>query len=1110
MSGWLNNLKNLQGHITEFASEVLNEATEEVADPESELQVIKRRCTELEEKLKEAEAKRESAENQKGEFEEKLLSTHYEMDAIGSRYGNLIAVRDEEIKKLKVELEQIRSCVHEEDVMDEDMKEERIEDLKKEVAHWKSLVVQGGPDANGEKIRRQKDQEIAALIQMHEDKLQEQRDHYEEKLAMHTQQSAAASSSESSEAMLDAVLLEKEELMEEKRRLENELARRKDSSERAVLVDVGERDEGSTTGRLREAEEEVERLRRQVDNFAVKESELEQLRLVNNELTSSYNELNGELEVFKQREGRAAHSNRDLMLRIDALKADVIEYEERYELCKRENADTLKQLEKLTADFDRLRRGIDETKYRAEQSDNAMANEVDKLRSALETSKEDRDKLRRDVAKFKGSIDSIDAELQLLRDANNRLTEENLNLSGQLDEYGGSMTKVLDRSENDMKGFREEFEQLQQLLKDKEEEFEIRERDLNETIEELENKNKEFMDERLARARTEVLNLLPPIISGSELMEGGEKKEGEEVRDSRVEVQLREALCANTEITDENERLRQEKDDLEKEISMRQSCIDEMIQQTSVLQASQQVTAQTVQSLRKDISDKEKQLREAEVRSVHDKEAITLLESELDVLKTKICESVVKDTAEKGKELDDEEKREKEIEELKRRIEEGEKKDEERRNEIEDMKRRMEEAERNREETESRLSSLPSPDRLNSLEAEVNQLKTIAMQKHEESLAYYEQLQTSSAEIQRLQSLVENSAQQSDELKKESERREKMERELHRLKEHLVMVEEQSVIEAREAEERETRLLQKVRTLEATQSATITNAEETTQSSQARISALEISLRAAECDARENREKAERSEKEREETRRALESLQGVVRDLASEHDRDTAYAAHESMQLREQLKIAESSINTLRMEMDRLSLDKQSAEDAAVMAREAVETKQKVIEELEIRLEEAHSTVSAKATASSSQYRIDDSTLRQLFLSYFLSPIDRRADIAILLASILEYPQDEMEKVKSAINSSIGKGSTKAMGGSSITEQFIRFLETESESARTAPQLPVRTERSVMSGESINPTQSIESSSSLLRDIFKPIDIRPSSTVPPVPVAPHPTTNPT
>lgn len=77
---------------------------------------------------------------------------------------------------------------------------------------------------------------------------------------------------------------------------------------------------------------------------------------------------------------------------------------------------------------------------------------------------------------------------------------------------------------------------------------------------------------------------------------------------------------------------------------------------------------------------------------------------------------------------------------------------------------------------------------------------------------------------------------------------------------------------------------------------------------------------------------------------------------------------------------------------MDKLSLDKQSAEDGIVMAKEAVEKKQKVIEELEVRqreregvderkeikiiikmrLEEAHSVVSAKATASSSQVSVD------------------------------------------------------------------------------------------------------------------------------------------
>ncbi|GMR42313.1 hypothetical protein PMAYCL1PPCAC_12508, partial [Pristionchus mayeri] len=582
--------------------------------------------------------------------------------------------------------------------------------------------------------------------------------------------------------------------------------------------------------------------------------------------------------------------------------------------------------------------------------------------------------------------------------------------------------------------------------------------------------------------------------------EGGEKEEEE---GGRVSVQLREALCANTEITEENERLRVEKEELEKEISMRQSCIDEMIQQSSVLQAAQQLAAQTVQTLRKEISEKEKELREAEVRSVHDMESITLLNEELEMLKMKISEVEWMNEMERRKKEEEEEERKTEIEGWKRRMEEREKKEEEMRREIEEMKRRTEDAERRMNESESRLSSLPL-DRVNSLEAEVNQLKTIAMQKHEESLGYYEQLQAASAEMHRLQSLMGMNAQQSEELKKEKERREKMERELSRLKEHLVMVEEQSVVEAREAEERETRLLEKVRRLEATQSATLTNAEETTQSSQARINALELSLRAAEADARESRERAERSEKEREETKKALDSLQGVVRDLASEHDRDAAHAAHQSMELREKLKTAQSSIASLRGEMERLSLDRQAAEDAAVMAREAVERKQRVVEELEIRLEEAHSVVSAKASASASQYRIDDSTLRQLFLSYFLSPLDRRADIAILLASILEYPPEEMEKVKTAINSSMGKGSSRAMGGSSITEQFIRFLETESESARTAPQLPVRTERSVMSGECINPTQPIESSSSLLRDILNPIDIKPASTVvPPVPNLP-------
>lgn len=51
-----------------------------------------------------------------------------------------------------------------------------------------------------------------------------------------------------------------------------------------------------------------------------------------------------------------------LQIFADALRANLIEYEERYELCKAENAETVQQLEKLSIDFDRLRASFEASK----------------------------------------------------------------------------------------------------------------------------------------------------------------------------------------------------------------------------------------------------------------------------------------------------------------------------------------------------------------------------------------------------------------------------------------------------------------------------------------------------------------------------------------------------------------------------------------------------------------------------------------------------------------------------------------------------------------------------------------------------------------------------
>lgn len=71
------------------------------------------------------------------------------------------------------------------------------------------------------------------------------------------------------------------------------------------------------------------------------------------------------------------------------------------------------------------------------------------------------------------------------------------------------------------------------------------------------------------------------------------------------------------------------------------------------------------------------------------------------------------------------------------------------------------------------------------------------------------------------------------------------------------------------------------------------------------------------------------------------------------------------------------------------------------------------MIDELEIQLEEAHRTAahgsdsleSHTSTARDpSSYKIDDATLRQLFLSYLTAPRDKQPEIAMVMSSILGY----------------------------------------------------------------------------------------------------------
>uniref|UniRef100_A0A183EU02 IF rod domain-containing protein n=1 Tax=Gongylonema pulchrum TaxID=637853 RepID=A0A183EU02_9BILA len=198
---------------------------------------------------------------------------------------------------------------------------------------------------------------------------------------------------------------------------------------------------------------------------------------LNAELAAAYNDLNKEFESHKAEHGSVVVSNRDLSARIDALKANLIEYEERYELCRNENAETVQQLEKLSNDFDRLRLSLSKntavevvcSSLRPGMSV-FFEDELKRLRTELDVSKGDREKLRADVERFRAAIGVIDKELNRLRESNDKLMADNKALGSSLERFT-EIRNMLENSDSELRSLREKFVQLQEEHQLKEQEW---------------------------------------------------------------------------------------------------------------------------------------------------------------------------------------------------------------------------------------------------------------------------------------------------------------------------------------------------------------------------------------------------------------------------------------------------------------------------------------------------------------------------------------------------------------------------------------------------------------------------------------------------------------
>ncbi|PIC41465.1 hypothetical protein B9Z55_008869 [Caenorhabditis nigoni] len=1190
----------------------------------------------------------------------------------------------------------------------------QITELRQQIAHWKqkaeNLENSGIPDENSEKmieisemerrieaLRQQKEHEIQSIVESHAESMVEMREMYEEKISNMQIHPYNASSSTSNADVLDAVLLEKEDLKSTR-------STNGSDGEGAVVVDLGSHDE-LVDERIRQMEQELERAK--IDKLEVQqslESKLEGLQEQNKELADAYTELNTEFEEFKQQNNVVVNANSDLNRRIDSLKANLIEYEERYELCKKENAETVAQLERLSNDFARLRTGVANVSQRREDCDLMVNEEVEKLRNALDESRSERERLRDDVQRFQVAVGEIDVELEKLRGANRQLLEENNALTENLARYDETMKSIISSSEEDIGKFREQFHEIQENHKKQREAMNAENDALREETEAIKRqrdilmeesallkdvneklKTKTSAEEEKNRLLQEKSDLLEQCLSKERAERLADNEKSEEAKreteakilnsdcdgnleneNSVLKLQLKEALDANAEKTDECEKLIVENRSLEREVDLRQNCVDEMIAQTNTLQmqqesmSTQNKTLQTQilahersivqleerlaeeQEKSEELEKKTKRLEEvivggdsdekddvedeqstseaakseelvkfkryvaelqtklseteyelklikeqkaaenteaAEIREnlernlfeaeKVDKELLDGIEArvkdmegelkqrvdQVDQLKAEKAElqKSIEEISEKLRRADENAEQstvtlQRELAELKSRLEitvdekseiekimemagseqrakisvlESEKLElEERLQEhlrkpfestsedlttIEELRGAISALQQENEQLQETLQNPPttSPEdtttieelrgEISSLQKENEQLKEtlqkpsesspedtttieelrgavlalqqenehlkgVAKTQYEENVKYYEQFQAMAKHNQEIQ----------DQLNQNNEQNEKRAKELARLREHLMIVEENSTREAVEAEQRETELRERVKVLEAKGHQVEEGASESNQQYQVQIASLTSQLESSQKTTNDWKRKYDSEQKSREQTQEALASLQNVVRELSIDHERDSATASHRNLELQTTISSLTEEIAQIREEMDRQSIGRQAAEEESERRQLQLESKQKIIEDLENQIEELRSP--KKPTDS---YRIDDSTLRQLFLSYFSSESSKKADIALLLANILEYPPDEMDKFKSAVRQSVGQQQQSSFwglsarnspspspgGGGSIADQFIRFLEIESESSRTAPHLPLRTQ---------------------------------------------------
>uniref|UniRef100_W5LPA0 Thyroid hormone receptor interactor 11 n=1 Tax=Astyanax mexicanus TaxID=7994 RepID=W5LPA0_ASTMX len=371
-------------------------------------------------------------------------------------------------------------------------------------------------------------------------------------------------------------------------------------------------------------------------------------------------------------------------------------------------------------------------------------------------------------------------------------------------------------------------------------------------------------------------------------------------------------------------------------------------------------------------------------------------------------------------------------------------------------------------------------DREQGKSGELNQLLNEVRSMQEKAVAFQQERDQVMMALKQKQ--METSALQSElQHTKDKEQRQKLE--LERLRNHLLEIEDSYTREALAAEDRESDLRRRVALLDEKLASSCSAVENASQQASLQVESLQEQLNVVVRQRDEALIQLRAAQEQVNQYAVSLSNLQMVLEQFQQEEK--AMYSAElerhnkEKDDWRRKAETLEDKASALQLNLDEANAALESASrltDQLDLKEEQIEELKKQVEVRQEMLDEAQKKLTN--LLNSTEGKVDKVLMKNLFLGYFHTPRNKRAEVLRLMGNVLGLEPDEVEQmlndegkkgvtgwvsgwlgggraVQSVPNTPQRPTHTQNLNGS-FSEMFVKFLEVESSPAAPAPKLPV------------------------------------------------------